>query len=90
MYGHHESAAPRVPRGTTMRTLRTYTNDAFADAVRIAGEVIAEGASDGWSGYDNAAPAMVERILAPFNIGYVDDMTGSWMKRPGGTTFFQR
>jgi hypothetical protein len=72
-----------------MQNPRSYGTDALADAACIAGEVIAEGASEGWTG-GSAAAAVVERILAPFNIGYVDDMTGRWMKRLGGSSFFQR
>jgi hypothetical protein len=65
---------------------RTY-REWLEDAGRIAAEVVTDGRSGGWSG-ETAIAAEIERALAPFNIGYVDDMRGRWAKKPGGSRFF--
>jgi hypothetical protein len=67
---------------------RRYT-DAKADAACIASEVIMHGSSERWCGGVEIG-AEIERTLADFNIGYVDDMFGSWAKRPGGSSFFKQ
>jgi hypothetical protein len=70
---------------------RNYTN-AEKNAADIAYEVVAEGESDGWSASDDRATKIatkIEGILADFNIGYVDDMKGTWKKKPGGSKFFR-
>jgi hypothetical protein len=49
-------------------------------AAEIAHEVVATGESTGWCSYDPELKDLeaLEAALAPFNIGYVDDMRGAW------------
>jgi hypothetical protein len=54
-------------------------SDAKRDAATIAREIVADGSSDGWCG-DPDLLDEIKRLLAPFNIGYVDDFTGRWAK----------
>jgi hypothetical protein len=58
--------------------MRKYSN-AKHNAATIANEVVTEGCSGGWCG-DTDALDEIKRLLAPFNIGYVDDFTGRWAK----------
>ena len=60
----------------------------------IAAEVVAKGHSDGWVAESEGdrswkAAREAEKHLAKFNIGYVDDMDGSWGFVRGGTDFFR-
>jgi hypothetical protein len=64
--------------------MRRYSNDARCDAALIAAECITQGKSTGWSGDDATAADLTERerILAPYNVHYVDDMRGEWRHLP--------
>lgn len=80
---------------TTHRASDNYYGSDVEAAAQLAGEiaadVVARGGSDGWvaASSDQLKTAReVERILARFNIGYVDDMRGRWAHRTGGSRFF--
>jgi len=60
----------------------------FGSAGHIAMEVVENGESVGWAGHEKDV-ARVEKILAPFNIGYVDDMFGKWARVKGGSRVYR-
>lgn len=47
------------------------------NAAMIAGEIILEGRSKGWSGSSEDKSA-IQKLLEKMNIEYVDDMHGTW------------
>ncbi len=59
------------------RLVRKSYNYAPEDAGRIAQECVMLGYSIGWSGSLELL-SEIQRLLAPFNISYVDDMWGEW------------
>lgn len=68
---------------------RRYTDRHQEDAAEIAAEVVRRGKSTGWAG-DTKVVAALETALAPFNIGYTDDLHGTWAHVDGGTSFARR
>lgn len=56
---------------------RSYTTNAGSDAAVIASEVIRNGSSDGWCGSQEQCNHIAV-VLRPFNIVYLNDMSGEW------------
>lgn len=56
---------------------RRYYEPLQACAAEIASEVVVSGKSTGWSGSIESCET-VREILRPFNIEYVDDMSGEY------------
>lgn len=96
---NEERIAERVARvfmsgeASSKTATREYTRGCEAD---IAYEVVKSRVSTGWvvpygkSSMMRASLAAqeAEGILAQFNIGYTDDMRGSWSYVNGGSSFF--
>jgi len=62
------------------------------DAGYIAQEVVMYGRSKNWAAPNNDTRkhiAMeIEKQLAPYNIGIIDEAAGTWGHKPGGSHFY--
>lgn len=63
------------------------------DSGYIAQQVIMTGKSRNWAAPDNETrkhiAIAIEKMLAPFNIGVIDETTGTWGHKPGGSHFYR-
>ncbi len=64
------------------------------DAGYIAQEVVMYGRSKNWAMPNNDTrkhlAVEIEKTLAPFNIGIIDEATGTWGHKPGGSRFYHK
>lgn len=73
------------PNARMAGQMRPYYRPIYAVCAEIADEVVRKGESKGWRGSDFALQTEIAQRLARFNIGYTDDMFGTWEYVRGGT-----
>lgn len=78
-------------RSKTAAALNFYADE--LDLGYIAQQVVMSGKSRGWARPTDPAKlkvaAHIEHHLAAFNIGIVDEVSGSWGHKPGGSRFYR-
>lgn len=80
----------KVHGAKTAAAANLYADD--LDAGYIAQQVILYGKSRNWAipqGHSVKLASAIEKQLAPFNIGIIDEATGTWGHKPGGSHFYR-
>lgn len=80
----------KVHGAKTAAAANIYADD--LDVGYIAQQVVLSGKSRNWAkpeGHTLKIAADIEKELAPFNIGIIDEATGTWGHKPGGSHFYR-